>query len=240
MFDGTAYHGWQLQKNSNTVQAEINKALTKLTGEKINANGCGRTDAGVHANEFFCNFKSKTKISNEKIISALNSFLPNDIAVAACYDEEDNFHSSINAVKKEYIYKIHNSKIRNPFYEHYAQYYPFTIDENLLNEAAKFFIGTHDFKGFMASGSSIKSTVRTVCEASVKREGDTVIFTVSGDGFLYNMVRIMAGTLLYIANGKIDINDLPKLIESGKRDGLGPTAEPQGLYLNKVQYSIDN
>ncbi len=235
-FDGTAYHGWQLQKNVHSVQAEVNMALQKVLGENINVLGCGRTDAGVHSNEYYCNFRTKNAIECKKLTSALNALLPRDVAVLNCNDVPLEFHSRYDAIKKEYVYKIYNQPIRSPFYENFAMHYPFLLDEKELHEIAQTFVGTHNYKGFMASGSKISQTVRTVYEATVTREGDLVIFRVSANGFLYNMVRIMVGTLLSIASGKIDKEDLPRRMREQKRNVLGFTAPPHGLYLNKVEF----
>ena len=235
-FDGSGYHGFQLQANAITVQGQINEVLKKITGENININGCSRTDAGVHANEFFANFKTDCPIPCDNLMYAMNCWLPGDIAVLSVSVANEGFHSRYDTVKKEYIYKFLNTPVKNPFYRNLALFYPQKIDTDIMNKACADFIGEKDFKAFMAQGSNITATVRTIFEASVIREGDTVIFSVTGDGFLYNMVRIMAGTLLYISEGKIDINTLPGLIENGDRTAMGKTLPACGLYLNRVFY----
>lgn len=235
-FDGSGYHGFQLQKNADTIQSRLNNAVKEVTNEYICVNGCSRTDAGVHANEFTANFKTESKIPAENLKRALNSLLPDDIAILSVSDVHNSFNSRFDAKKKEYVYKILNSKIKNPFYRNYALFYPYPIDEKLMNQAAKEFTGKKDFKAFMASGSNIRDTVRTVYNSEVRRDGEFVLFTVSGDGFLYNMVRIMTGTLIYINEGKIEIESLSEIIKNSDRTAAGKTVPPNGLYLNRVFY----
>lgn len=237
-FDGTNYHGWQSQKNAHTVQDELNKAIKTIVNEDINVIGCGRTDTNVHANEYYCNFTTENNIKCSKLVLALNGVLPKDIAIKNCEDVDISFNSRYHCIKKEYIYKIYNGKVRNPFYEKYSLFYPYKLDAALLDKASQCFVGTHNYKGFMSSGSSINNTVRIVFEASVIREGDLVIFKVSANGFLYNMVRIMVGTLIFIARGKILTENLPSLIEEQNRKKLGATAIQKGLFLNRVYYNI--
>jgi len=235
-FNGTKYCGWQIQKNGTSVQGVLKETIFKITAEQANIIGCGRTDAGVSAKEYFCNFKTESNIECAKLLTALNALLPKDIAVLECGEVDLGFHARFNVKKKEYIYQIYNSDIRNPFYEELYLYYPFVLDEKLLNNAAQCFVGKKDFRGFMSSGSAVKDTVRTVFEAKVERNKKVVTFTVSADGFLYNMVRIFVGTLLFIAQGKIKAEDLNELIEKKDRKLLGATAPPSGLLLNKVIY----
>lgn len=235
-FDGSMYHGYQTQKNGDTVQARLEKAVSELSGKTTIVTGCSRTDAGVHAREFIVNFKTESEIPCQNFRYALNCLLPGDIAVNEVTDVPETFHSRFDAVKKEYCYEILNTPVKNPFYRSYAFFYPRALDVSLMNEAAAFFVGTKDFKAFMAQGSTIRETVRTIFEAKTEQQGDIIRFTVSGDGFLYNMVRIMAGTLLYVSEGKLKKDDLPELIANGDRTQLGKTMPPQGLYLNRVFY----
>ncbi len=235
-YDGTDYHGWQMQENAVTVQECITRAAEKIFAQKISVNGCSRTDSGVHANEFCCNFRFFGDRDEEKIILGMNSQLPEDIRVVGCEYADIDFHARFDCKGKEYIYKVWNGKRGNPFMNRYSLFYPYNLDEKLLDSQAKDFIGTHDFAAFCAAGSIVKDTVRTVKDFSVKREGDLVIFSVTGDGFLYNMVRIMVGTLLYINNGKIEKDTIPDIILSGDRVRAGITVRPEGLYLNKVFY----
>jgi len=236
-FDGTNYHGWQSQINAHTVQDQLNNAITRIVNEDINVIGCGRTDANVHANEYYCNFETESEIKCSKLLLALNGVLPKDIVIKSCQEVDINFNSRYHCIKKEYIYKIYNGAVRNPFLDKYSLYYPYKLDVVLLNNVAQCFVGTHNFKGFMATGSKIKDTVRTVYSASVSREGDLVIFKVCANGFLYKMVRIMVGTLIFVERGRILADNLPLLIKEQNRKKLGTTANPKGLFLNKVYYS---
>ncbi|MBQ8396057.1 MAG: tRNA pseudouridine(38-40) synthase TruA [Oscillospiraceae bacterium] len=235
-YRGTAYHGFQIQEDVQTVQGVVEDAIYKLIGERVTINGCSRTDAGVHANEFVFNVSLDSTINERGIIYGLNGVLPPDIAVLSCEIANDGFHARYDCRGKEYVYIIHNSEIKSPFYADtaYRSWYP--IDAEKLNTACKDFIGTHDFKSFCATACDKEITVRTIYDFKVEREGDLVKFTVSGDGFLYNMVRIMVGTLLFINDGKLAADSIPEIISSLDRTRAGKTVPPQGLYLNKVYY----
>lgn len=236
-YDGSAFHGWQFQPNCITVEEELKNACRRILGEEVKIHSCSRTDAGVHANMFCCNFKTSCEREFRKIILGLNAVLPESVAVYDCEEVSEDFHARYSCTGKEYIYKIWNARQRNPFYNNYALHFPRRLDENLLNSAAKAYIGEHDFAAFCSSGSSVLSTVRTVFDFSVERQDELVLFKVSGNGFLYNMVRIMAGTLLDINDGKIKPEDLSEIIELKDRSKAGITAKPQGLYLNRVFYT---
>ena len=236
MYDGRGYHGWQTQKNAESVQEKVETACASLFGKQTTVYGCSRTDAGVHANCFKANFFAEKEMEHRKIVSALNFYLPDDIVVFDCRTVDDSFNARFQCVSKEYVYIIYNGKYRNPFYNGRALQYHFPLDENLLNDQAAAFVGTHDFSALRAIGSTVKTTRRTVQYAGVERNGDEVIFRVAADGFLYNMVRIMAGTLLYISEGKIARDSIPAIIESRDRLRAGKTLPPDGLYLNKVIY----
>lgn len=235
-YRGTAYHGFQRQEDVASVQGTVEDAIYKLIGERVTINGCSRTDAGVHANEFVFNVLLDSTINERGIIYGLNGVLPSDIAVLSCEIANDDFHARYDCRGKEYVYIIHNSEIKSPFYSDtaYRSWYP--IDAEKLNIACKDFIGTHDFKSFCATACDKEITVRTIFDFKVEREGDLVKFTVSGDGFLYNMVRIMVGTLLFINDGKLPADSIPDIISSLDRTRAGKTVPPQGLYLNKVYY----
>lgn len=235
-YDGTAYHGWQVQENAVTVQQTFQDTWEKITGVRDNIIGCSRTDAGVHANMFCCNIRTESTIPCEKLQSALNALLPFDISVTSCREVPCEFHARYDCKGKEYIYKIYNSPVRNPFFVNRAWHYKPLLDERELNSCAGLFCGTHDFAGFCSAGSSVGDTVRTVYSADVSRDGDTVIFRICADGFLYNMVRIITGTLIAVSQGKIRKEDIPEIIDSRDRNRAGATAPPQGLYLNKVIY----
>lgn len=235
-YDGSGFHGWQRQENAITVQECVEDAVKKLFNENIVVTGCSRTDTGVHANCFKCNFHSEKAFSLEKLISGMNYYLPESISVFDSEAVSEDFNARFDCVKKEYVYKIYNGKVRDPFYINRAYFHKYPLDAALMNEQAKDFIGTYDFSSFCSAGATTKTTVRTVFDASVSRDGDMVIFRVEGDGFLYNMVRIMVGTLIYISEGKIEKNSIPDIIKSKDREKAGKTAAPEGLYLNKVYY----
>lgn len=235
-YDGSSYHGWQVQKNALTVQEVFQKAVERVFCEKIDIKGCSRTDSGVHANMYCVSFKTEKDIENENIVRALNTYLPKDIAVLKCEEREKDFHARYSVVSKQYVYKLYNGKIRNPFYNNYAFHYRYPIDADYLNREAQAFLGTHDFAAFCSADSGVEDTVRTIESIKVERDGDMVYFTVEADGFLYNMVRIIVGTLLFISEGKIKKGELSDIIEGKNRKRAGKTAPPQGLYLNRVNY----
>lgn len=236
-YDGSNYCGWQVQPNAVSVQSTVQKALIELTGEHdLTVTGCSRTDSGVHANMFCLHFDSDTNIPDERVPFALNIKLPDDISAVDCKTVSDDFHARYSSKGKTYIYKIYNSKLPDPFKKKYYLQVDRHIDEVKLNKDCKAFLGTHDFKGFCSVGSSVIDTVRTVSDCRVERMGDDVIISITANGFLYNMVRIVVGTLLDVSLGKIKSEDLPDIIDSCDRDRAGATARPHGLYLDKVHY----
>lgn len=236
-FNGAAYCGWQVQKNGVSVQQTLQDAIETVFGRREAVTGCSRTDSGVHANMYCCNFRTEKPLDCGRMVFALNANLPDDIAVTDCREVPETFHARYSCRSKEYIYRILNSRVRDPFLNGLCLRADYPMDERGLDRAAKMFVGTHDFAGFASAGGSAESTVRTVLRAEVSRSGDEVVFSVEADGFLYNMVRIMTGTLLYIAQGKIDADDLPGIVASGRREAAGITAPAHGLYLNKVKYN---
>ncbi len=237
-FEGSTFHGWQQQDNAVSVQGELKKAFFHLTGEDVNIIGCSRTDAGVHANEYFFNVKTSSTIPTESFPVALASQkLPGEISIISCKQVDDEFNARFDSVKKEYIYIFENTTVASPFYYKRACNYKYKIDVELMNDAAACFVGTYDFSSFCASGAQVKSKVRTIYSSSVEKKGDLVIFKVCGNGFLYNMVRIMAGTLIYVNEGKIKLDEIPDIIKSKDRTRAGKTAIADGLYLNKVYFS---
>ncbi len=239
MYNGTAYHGWQVQPNGITVQEALQDAVEKIFGVRENVTGCSRTDSGVHANDFCCNIRTENPIDCSRLVAALNAVLPDDISVKSAEEVPFDFHARYNCVSKQYVYKVWNTNYKNPFLENRAWHYKNKLDEAFLNEQAQQFVGTYDFKAFCSSGSSVEDTVRTVKAFSVERNGDEVLFFVEADGFLYNMVRIMVGSLIEISENKIEKDKLLDIIKSGDRNLAGRTAPPQGLYLNKVNYGED-
>ena len=236
-YDGSRYHGWQVQENALTVQEVFQKALVSVTGRGEDIKGCSRTDTGVHAREFCISFHTESKIPPERLVAALNRYLPKDIAVKGCREVSPEFHARYSCKGKEYVYEIWNHPVRDPFLRDRALHYWYPIDEALLDRAAKHYLGSHDFSSFCTLDRREQGDLtRTVTEAKVERRGDLVLFTVAADGFLYNMVRIMVGTLLRVQQGKFTPEDIPKIIEAKDRKTAGPTAPACGLYLNRVFY----
>ena len=236
MFDGAAFHGWQRQENAVSIQQNLEEAVFHLFGEQVSVTGCSRTDAGVHAKCFKANFHVQKSMELNTIVSGLNFYLPQEIAVYKCQTVPEDFNARFSCVSKEYHYLIYDSKIMNPFYINRATHCKHPLDAQLLNREAQDFLGTHDFTSFCAAGAAVRSNVRTVLSAGVFRENDTIVFHVEADGFLYNMVRIMAGTLLYIAEDKIASGSIPEIIKAKNRLMAGKTMPPYGLYLNEVNF----
>ena len=235
-YDGKDFNGWQKQPEKLNIQGEIERAIEIITKEKVNLIGSGRTDAGVNALNQIANFKIENDIPIEKIPYALNSQLKKSIRVKKAEVVDDRFNSRYNAKKKTYIYTINNSEQGTAIYRYMQYHYPIKLDENKMNEAAKYFIGEHDFKAFKASGTSSKSSVRTIYEAKVIREGELIKIILTGNGFLYNMVRIIAGTLVEVGEGKINPEDVKNIIDSRDRKNAGRTLPPTGLCLYNVEY----
>lgn len=244
-FVGTKYNGYQVQPDKPTVQREMNDAAYSIFGFDCDIVGCSRTDSGVHANEFFVCVSKKGEnsldctIPMDKVPLAFNSVLPDDISVIEAKMVENEFHPRYDVKYKEYIYKIWNNPIKNPFYADRAYHIPQRYSDEIIekmNEAAKRFCGKHDFCAYMAQGSKIVDTTREIKYAEVCRDGEQIIFRVAADGFLYNMVRIMTGTLLLVAQGKIDPCDIDRITESKDRKNAGSTVPACGLYLNRVEY----
>ncbi len=237
MYDGSCFHGWQVQNNAVSVQEVFQKALFTVFG-KTEIKGCSRTDSGVHANMYCVSFHTDHRIPVGKIPAALNNYLPTSIAVMGAREMPDDFHARYSCVGKQYIYKIWNNDIRNPFLDKYALHYWYKLDISLMNEAASHFIGRHDFTSFCTLDKREKGDFhRTITDISVSASDDLVTITVQADGFLYNMVRIIVGTLLYVAQGKILPGEIPSIFEAENRSLAGPTAPAHGLYLNKVFYN---
>ncbi len=240
MYDGGSYHGWQYQPNGITVQERIEDVLTELTGEKVAVCGCSRTDAGVHALEYVFNFKSDTRIPADKLPYAINTHLCNDdIAAVAAKYVDDSFNARFSSNGKRYIYKIWNSNIQNPFTAKYSWHVPYKLNIEEMKAAAEKFCGTHDFSAFMAAGGSQKTTVRTIRECTVQKSGEwdeQLEIEVEADAFLYNMVRIITGTLVEVGTGRKAADEIEKIINDCDRCGAGMTAPPDGLFLKRVLY----
>lgn len=233
---GSAFCGWQVQPNGYTVQRALCDACEKIFGKTVNITGCSRTDSGVNATEFCCHTDLSTDMPCEKIVKALNANLPDTVAVKDCKKVSDDFHARYDCKGKNYVYKIVNSAVKDPFSVNRALFVTKPLDVAAMQKAAAQFVGTHDFSAFCAAGSSVKDKVRTVTECSVEKSGNSVIISVTANGFLYNMVRIIAGTLIEVGKGEKDYRDILGIINSGNRENAGYTAPPYALYLNKVYY----
>ena len=237
---GTAFHGFQVQPGLRTVQGELNAALNQAFGLPCKVTGCSRTDAGVHANEFCLTVECDgATIPADKLPIAVSRFLPNDLSLFYAKECDDDFHPRYDVKEKEYLYRIMNTRIYDPFYFGRVWFLPRYIDEEMLrkmNDAAKHFIGKKDFSTFMAEGSDVEDTVRNITSLTVERHGDIIDVKISADGFLYNMVRIIVGTLTEVAFGRISPDEIPDIIASKSRARAGMTAPADGLYLNRVSY----
>lgn len=237
-YRGTRYCGWQVQPNGISVCGAFQDAVEKTLGGRYDVKGCSRTDAGVHANGFVLSLRCDISLPPEGLLRGLNSVLPQDIAVKSCESAAEDFHPRYDCCGKRYIYKIRNSVIPDPFGADLALLYPRPLDERLMDAAAGRFVGRHDFSAFCASGGAIPpgERERSIAAAGVTRYGEELVFSIEGDGFLYNMVRIMAGTLLEVSAGKISPDDIDAMIASRDRSRAGATAPAQGLYLDRVFY----
>lgn len=233
---GTDYHGWQAQKNLATVQQTLEKAAGMVVGHSVHVTGCGRTDAGVHARCYVANFRTESTIPSERLPYALNTHLPPDIVVTKAFDVSSDFNAIGSCVRKEYTYLIYNTRVRDPFYVDRAWFYPKHLDEKIMQAAADQFVGTHDFAAVRSVGTDVKSTVRTVYYYQVERRGDLIELRVCANGFLYNMARAMAGTVVYAAEGKIAPERIGAILDSGNRTAAGPTVPPGGLYMTHLWY----
>lgn len=232
-YKGTDYSGWQVQKNARAIQSVVQDAVEKVFGTRLSVTGCSRTDKGVHALSYVCHIESDKEIAAEKLPLALNMYLPRDVSVISAWVEKNDFHSRYSALGKEYMYVIHNSRLRDPFTEGLAYRYPFAIDAQRADRLGRVFEGEHDFGAFMSAGSKITDTVRRVYYFRTLRRGDYVCIYTAANGFLYNMVRIMVGSLLKAVKGDADI---AAALANPVRKEAGPTAPAEGLFLNRVFY----
>ncbi|MCR4944880.1 MAG: tRNA pseudouridine(38-40) synthase TruA [Clostridium sp.] len=235
-FDGTNYGGWQKQNNNKTIQEELEKAIRKATGEDIEVIGSSRTDAGVHSRGMTANFKTNSSIPPERFREAVNRHLPDDIAILKSEEVNDSFHARYDSKGKTYSYTIVNRYEKVSIGRNYVYHVKDELDLLKMQEACKYFIGKHDFTAFKTNGSSVKTSVRTIKELYMEKDGDSIRIFVTADGFLYNMVRIIVGTLLEVGKGKIDPKSIENIIESKDRNQSGPCVQPNGLVLEKVYY----
>ena len=236
---GTAYHGWQTQKNAVTVQETLEAALAGVVGHPVKCTGAGRTDAGVHARVYIANFHTDSAIPCERLPLAVNTRLPEDIVVTRATEVPVDFNAIGSCLKKEYTYQIYNSRIRDPFYVNRAWFYPKQLNEEIMAAAAQQFVGTHDFAAVRSVGTETRTTVRTVHYFEVERTGELICCRVCADGFLYNMARAMVGTIVYASEGKLAPEDIPAILAGRCRTDAGPTAPPGGLYMTNLWYEED-
>ena len=236
MYVGTAYHGWQVQKNAVSVEETLEKCLAQVVGHPVKCTGAGRTDAGVHARTYVANFRTSSRIPLDRLPLAVNTRLPDDIVVSRAVEVSEGFNAISSCRKKEYTYTIYNSRIRNAFYVDRAWFYPKPLDENIMQAAADRFVGTHDFAAVRSVGTDVRSTVRTVHYFEIQRQGELIHCRVCANGFLYNMVRAMVGTVIYAAEGKFPPEAVTEILEGKCRTDAGPTAPPGGLYMTRLWY----
>ena len=239
-YDGTNYHGWQVQPNAVTIEGKLNEAISELTKETIQVIGASRTDAGVHALGNVAVFDTESRIPGGKFSYALNQRLPDDIVIQQSQEVDKDFHPRYCTCEKTYEYVILNRKFPLPEYRNTAFFYYGDLDIKAMQEATTAFLGEHDFAGFCSAGAQVKTTVRTIYELTVeKKDNDMICIRVRGNGFLYNMVRIIAGTLLEVGKGNIEAKSLENRIAAADRSQAGPTAPARGLKLIRIQYISD-
>lgn len=234
-YDGTLYHGFARQDIEPTVQGVIEKTLTNILKENIEINASGRTDKNVHALGQVINFKTSVDITEYGLVKSLNSRLPDDIVVKSAEKVNDNFHARYSAKTKTYLYVL-NNKNKSAFFRNYETFSFYKLDIEKMKKGIKLFEGKHDFKSYMSTGSSKRNTVRTIISTKLYEKNDRIIMEFTGDGFLYNQVRIMVGALIELGRGKIELKDIENSFENYSRKVLGKTADPQGLYLKEVNY----
>lgn len=237
-YDGTRYSGWQRQNNAVGVQNLVEKAVQKITGKYIPIHGSGRTDKGVHSYGQVASFSGEFSIPVANIPRALNTHLKDDIVVLSAEEENLDFHARYSSTGKSYIYKVYNNEIRDPIIRNYTYHINKPLDIDAMIEASNCLLGEHDFKAFMSNGSNVKTTVRRIDEITIgkDKENDIITFYFKGNGFLYNMVRIIVGTLIQIGHGKRMAVDMVSILESLDRTKAGPKAGAEGLFLNEVYY----
>ena len=237
---GTNFHGFQVQPDKRTVQGELCIALAEATGFPCKVTGCSRTDAGVHANEFCITVEcEESTIPAEKLPVAVARFMPSDLSLYYAKEVSKEFHPRYDVISKEYLYKIKNERVYDPFLFGRAWFLPKPIDDTHINKmqsAAEFLVGKHDFSTFISPGSDITDTVRNIFYINIEKNGTDIDIKICADGFLYNMVRIIVGTLIEVAYDRMRPDEMEKVLESHDRRNAGMTAPPEGLYLNKVSY----
>ncbi|MGN0484672.1 MAG: tRNA pseudouridine(38-40) synthase TruA [Lachnospiraceae bacterium] len=236
-YDGTNYHGWQVQPNAVTIEGVLNAALTELLHENIEVTGASRTDAGVHSMGNVAVFDTDTRMPAEKISYALNQRLPEDIVVQDSCEVTADFHPRHGKSEKTYLYQIQNSRFPQPLSRNYTYFYHYPLDEKRMQVAADYLIGRHDFKSFCSVHTQVEDTVREIYALTVSRIGERIEIRVAGNGFLYNMVRIIAGTLIDVGRGVLEPEKIPDILAAKDRSFAGPTAPPQGLTMLGIRYA---
>ena len=236
-YDGSRYDGWQRQGNTDrTIQGKLERVLSRLDEQPVELRGAGRTDAGVHAKGQVADFRLEHSLSPSEVHEYLNHYLPEDIAVLSCESCDPRFHARLSATGKRYVYRIWNSEIPNVFERKFLTAWPQELDLEAMKQGAAHLVGTYDFKAFCANKKFKKSSVRTIYSIDITRIGNEIRFTFEGDGFLYNMVRILTGTLVEIGMGERGANDISAILASLDRTRAGRTMPPQGLILDEVFY----
>lgn len=235
-YDGSKFNGWQRQKNAVSIEEIVEQSIKKIVNEEIKIIGSSRTDAGVHARGQTANFMTTTRIPVDRLPAAINSQLPNEIAIINAEEVSHDFHSRYSSKGKQYSYTILNRKSPPALLRNYVTHFPYELDYNLMIRASRHFIGTHDFQGFKSTGSSVKTSVRTIRLLELVKNDNTITMFIEADGFLYNMVRIIAGTLIDVGRGKIPEETIPGIILSRDRKRAGQTAPATGLCLEKIYY----
>ena len=235
-YDGTNYAGWQVQPNGITIEEKLNEALSDLLQEPISVTGASRTDAGVHSLGNVAIFDTASRMPADKICYALNQRLPRDIVVQSSCQVADDWHPRYAAGRKTYEYRILNRRMPDPTRRLDTYHYYYALDADRMNEAASYLVGEHDFTSFSSVKAQVKSRVRTIYEARVYRQGDIITISVTGSGFLYNMVRIIAGTLIKVGAGEIEPEAMQAILKGQDRELAGPTAPPHGLTMIGIEY----
>ena len=236
-YDGTRYNGWQRQENTEqTIQGKLEQLISRMTGETIEIQGSGRTDRGVHAHGQVANFHTDTRMTTEEMRTYMNEYLPMDIAILDVRDAAERFHSRLHVKRKTYCYHIWNSEVPNVFFRKYSYQIAEPLDLEAMKKAAELLLGTHDFKSFCSKKKTKKSTVRMIESIKICKEGDEIVLTYKGNGFLYNMVRILTGTLIEVGHGEREPEEIPSIIKAQDREKAGFTAPAQGLFLERVDY----
>ena len=235
-FRGTQYHGFQVQENALGVCTVFQDAIERVFGKRVDVKGCSRTDSGVHALRYCVSFRVDSGIPMYKLPLALNAHLPEDVRVLEARIVPEDFHARYSAEAKQYVYRLHNSPVSSPFSDGLCWRVGAPLALEPMQKAAAAVVGTHDFASFMTAGSKIIDTVRTVYDFTVQRQGDDLLFTICADGYLYNMVRILVGTLLEVGRGYWEVEQVQAILDAKDRKQAGPTAPPEGLCLMKVDY----